>query len=62
MTWTSGTYSLTLDIPELIYQAASPAVTGPAGIRYTLNFQAYYGNHADATVLKSTLVNSVSDY
>jgi hypothetical protein len=60
--WTSGTSSLQLDIPELIYEPASPSVNGPAGVKITLNYRGYYANHADATALKATLINATAAY
>lgn len=60
--WTDGANSLTLDIPEIVYEPSSPAIPGPAGVMVNLNFRAYYANHADATTLKSTLVNSIATY
>ncbi|GAG14179.1 unnamed protein product, partial [marine sediment metagenome] len=60
--WTSSSYSLTLHIPELVYEPASPTVSGPAGVVATLNFQGYYANDGDATILKATLVNTTADY
>jgi hypothetical protein len=60
--WTSGTSSLQLDVPELIYEPASPTVNGPAGVRVTLNYRGYYANGGDATALKATLVNTVASY
>ena len=60
--WTSGSYSWTLHVPELVYEPASPTVSGPDGIVATLNFRAYYANDADATCLKSTLVNTTATY
>ena len=60
--WTSGSHSLTLHIPELVYSPASPTVSGPAGVEATLNFQGYYANDADATCLVTTLVNTTADY
>ena len=62
LVWTNGAYSLTLQVPELVYSPASPTVSGPDGIVATLNFQAFYTNHADATILKATLVNTTADY
>jgi len=62
LAWTDGTHSLTLDIPELVYEPSSPAISGPAGVMVNLNFRAYYANGADATILKSTLVNGVASY
>lgn len=60
--WTAGAHSLTLQVPELVYSPASPAISGPAGVVTNLNFQGYYANHADATCLKSILVNTTADY
>ena len=60
--WTSGASSLTLHVPELVYSPASPTVSGPDGVVATLNFQGYYANDADATVLKTTLINTTADY
>ena len=60
--WTSGNYSWTLHVPELVYEPASPTVSGPDGVVATLNFRAYYANDADATILKATLVNTTADY
>lgn len=62
LTWTSGSYSLALHVPELVYEPASPAVQGPDGIVLSMNFRGYYANDADATCLKATLVNSVASY
>ena len=60
--WTSGASSLQIDIPELIYEPASPSVSGPAGVKITLNFRGYYANDGDATALKATLTNTVAAY
>ena len=62
LTWTSGSDSLQIDIPELVYEPASPAVSGPAGVRLSLNFQGYYANGSDSTCFMSTLTNTVSSY
>jgi hypothetical protein len=55
-------HSLTFDIPELVLEPAAPTVSGDKGVLITLPFRAYYANHADATILKYTLVNDVSSY
>jgi hypothetical protein len=60
--WTDGAHSLTLIVPELVYSPASPTVNGPAGVEATLNFQGYYADHGDASILKATLVNTTADY
>ena len=62
LTWTDATHSLELDIPELVYEPSSPAISGPAGVKVNLSFRAYYANHADATILKSTLVNAIATF
>jgi hypothetical protein len=60
--WTSGSYSLTFEVPELRFEARSPSISGDRGVMITLPFRAYYANDADATILKYTLVNDVSAY
>lgn len=60
--WTDGSHSLTLHCPEIVYEPASPTISGPDGIVATLNFRSYYANDGDATVLKATLVNTTADY
>jgi len=62
LSWVDSTHSLTIDIPELRYEPNAPTASGDKGVLVTLPFQAYYGDHADATILKSTLVNDVSSY
>jgi len=62
MIWTDGTHSLTLLVPELVYEPQSPVISGPAGVMVTLPFRAYYGDGANATTLMSTLVNAVATY
>jgi hypothetical protein len=51
-----------LTVPELVYEPAAPTVSGPAGVRTTLNFRGYYADHADATALKYVLTNGVAAY
>ena len=62
LTWTSGSESLEILVPELVYEPASPAVNGPAGVRITLNFRGYYQDSTEASVVQATLVNSVASY
>ena len=60
--FTNGTNVLTIDLPEVKYQLASPAVPTQGGIYVELDFSAYYENNADTAVLKVTLVNGQSAY
>jgi len=62
LAWTNGTSSLTITVPELVYAPASPTISGPAGVKVTLNFQGYYANDAGATALKAVLVNDTASY
>jgi len=62
LTWTSGTSSLVLTVPELVYEPAAPTISGQAGVRATMNFRGYYSDHADATALKYVLTNTVAAY
>ena len=54
--------SLALHVPELVYAVRHPQISGPDGVVLTLDFRAFYENDADATILKSTLINSTADY
>jgi len=56
---TDGNESLQVVIPELVYQAKSPVIDGPKGVRVELNFEADYDNNADATAMKFVCINSV---
>lgn len=62
LAWTSGSYSLTLTVAELVYEPAAPAVSGQAGIRQTLNFRGYYADDAGLSALKAVLVNTIASY
>jgi hypothetical protein len=62
LAWTDGTDSLTFDIPEIYLEAAAPTVDATRGVLITLPFKAHYQDHADATILKSTLVNTIVSY
>lgn len=54
----AGNEYLSFEIPELVYSVKTPAVTGPKGIFYELDFEGYYGNDADASALIVTLKNT----
>jgi len=64
ITLTDSTYSLAFDIGELVYEHVSPGIPGPGAetVMQTLNFQGYYGNDADASAIKITLVNATASY
>jgi len=62
VTWTSGSYSLALTVPELKFNRATPVPGGGSGLILDLSWEAYYGDHADATVLKYVLTNAVASY
>ncbi len=59
---TDGSYSLTFNMDELVYEQTKPPVNGPEGLMLTLNYTAYYINGADASGLKAVLVTSVASY
>ncbi len=54
----AGNEFLSFEVPELVYSVKTPAVSGPKGIYYELEFQGYYGNDADASALIVTLKNT----
>ncbi len=61
-TLTSGSYSLALELNELKYSYQSPGIQGPQGILQTLPFTAYYNDHADASAVVATLINTLATY
>jgi len=62
LTWTSGSTSLVLTVPELVYEMSSPAVSGSAGVKVNLNFTGYYANGGTSTALSAVLTNTVASY
>ena len=54
--------SLTLSIPELIYERKTPPISGPSGVVVELNWKGYYTDGADASAMVVTLKNSVATY
>lgn len=62
VTLTSGTNSLEIFIPELIYEQQSPGIEGPRGIRIQLPFRGYYGDSTEAAVIQVKLSNSQPTY
>jgi hypothetical protein len=62
LTWTAGTHSLAIEIPEVRYAVTSPPITGPGGIVVDLAFQGYYEDDADASAIIATLVNAQANY
>ena len=62
VTFTQGTASLALTVPELRYNRAAPAPGGGSGLIFDLSWEAYKGDHGDATTLKYVLTNSVASY
>jgi hypothetical protein len=54
----AGNESVSFEVPELVYSVKTPAVTGPKGIYFELEFQGYYGNDADASALVVVLKNT----
>lgn len=59
---TSGTHSLSINLPEVIYERTSPTIDGPKGVLISLPFRAFYDNNASTTSIIATLVNSQASY
>lgn len=55
---TAGNESLSIELPELIYEPSDPQISGPKGIVIDLPFQAYYDNDSDASTAVMILKNS----
>lgn len=54
--------SITFLFPEVIYERKTPPISGPGGVSLELNWRAYYANDANASTVKVTLKNAISDY
>lgn len=59
---TKGTNSLTIKLPELIYERNSPGIDGPKGVNIELPFKAYYGDDAGQSAVVFELINSQASY
>lgn len=62
ITLTNGTHSLTIKLPEVVYERNSPGIDGPKGVNIELPFRAYFDNNSDNTVALITLVNTQASY
>jgi hypothetical protein len=62
VTLTSGTNILKFEFNELLYERNSPGVEGPAGIYTDLPFMAYFGDHADDSIVVVELTNDQAAY
>jgi len=60
--FTSGGASLSIKLPEVIYNRAAPAMNGPQGVRERYDYQAYHDDAADASSVIITLTNDVASY
>jgi len=59
---TLGNEKLIFYFDELIFKPTAPVVEGPTGLFVTLDFEAYYNNHADATACRAVLMDSRATY
>jgi hypothetical protein len=62
LTLTDGTHTLAVHVPELEYKLAGRSLSGPGGVMQELGFVGFFGDGADASVLKVVLTNSIASY
>ncbi len=62
LTWTSGTDSLVVTIPELLYETKAPSAQGEGGVLVTLPFRGFFNDNADSAAIKTVLTNTVTVY
>lgn len=62
LTLTDGTNVLDIKLPELKFARTSPAISGPAGVKQTLSYNAYYNDSAEESAVVVTLTNNVQSY
>lgn len=59
---TKSTHSLSFFVDELKYGHSSPPISGPNGARWTMNYQGFYANGAEASAFRITIVNGIASY
>ena len=59
---TAGNEKTIFYFDELIYKPAAPVVEGPTGLFVSLDFEAYYGDDADASALRIACMDSWATY
>lgn len=62
LTYTKGDYSLAFNIPELIFERATPTIENSKGVMVTLNYRGYYANDTNNSAIVVTLINDVESY
>lgn len=62
LTLTDGTNTLDFKMPEIKFARTSPAISGPAGVKQTLSYNAYYNDATEASAVVVTLTNDVESY
>ncbi|WP_330998002.1 phage tail tube protein [Pectinatus haikarae] len=60
--YSNGPYSLSIKLPELLFERATPTVDGPKGVTATLSYKGYYSNDSGNSAVIATLINDVSSY
>lgn len=60
--FTAGAHSLKFTFNEVQFEATSPVIEGPRGIRQEFNWQAYRDDHAANSAVVVELVNNIASY
>lgn len=59
---TDGTNTLKFKLPEVKFAKNTPSIDGPGGVKQTLNFQAFFKEASEDSVVVATLINSTASY
>lgn len=62
LTLTQSDYSLNFKFPEAKFAKTSPSIDGPAGVKQSLAYNAYYDDSAEQSAVVVTLVNKTASY
>ncbi|WP_405379568.1 phage tail tube protein [Phascolarctobacterium sp.] len=62
LTLTSGSNSLSILLPEAQFARTSPAIEGPAGVKQSLNYNAFYSENGEQSTVVVTLGNATASY
>lgn len=60
--FTKGDESMSIKLPEVMFAVTSPEISGPAGVKASVNYSAFYESATEASAVVFTLNNAVEEY
>ena len=59
---TNSEESLTIILPEVVYQRNTPGISGPEGVYIEMDYGAFYKDNENETAVQIELVNKIASY